>query len=37
MFEYKRDYMDWISLKLEPRVTIGLFEPEWNDFDRLTP
>jgi hypothetical protein len=37
MFEFKRDYMDWISLKLEPRATIGLFEPEWNDFDRLTP
>jgi hypothetical protein len=37
LFEFKRDYMDWISLKLEPRETIGLFEPEWNDFDRLTP
>ena len=36
MFEFKRDYMDWISLKLEPRETIGLFEPEWNDLDRLT-
>jgi hypothetical protein len=37
MFELKRDYMDWISLKLEPPGSIGLFEPEWNDFDRLTP
>ena len=37
LFEFKRDYMDWISLKLEPRETIELFEPEWNDFDRLTP
>ena len=37
MFEFKRDYMDWICLKLEPRETIGLFENEWNDFDRLTP
>ena len=37
LFEFKRDYMDWISLKLEPRETIGLFEKEWNDFDRLTP
>jgi hypothetical protein len=37
LFEGKRDYMDWICLKLEPRETIGLFENEWNDFDRLTP
>lgn len=36
LFQFKRDYMDWICLKLEPRVTIGLFENEWNDFDRLT-
>ena len=36
MFEFKRDYMDWICLKLEPRESIGLFEPEWNDFDRLS-
>jgi hypothetical protein len=35
MFEGKRDYMKWISLKLEPRETIGLLEPEWNDFDHL--
>jgi hypothetical protein len=32
-----RDYMDWVSLKLEDPATIGLFENEWNDFDRLTP
>ena len=32
----RRDYMDWISLKLEDPDTIGLFENEWNDFDRLT-
>ncbi|MEN8107256.1 MAG: hypothetical protein ABFS22_04540 [Pseudomonadota bacterium] len=37
MFESKRDYMDWICLKTEPRETIGLFENEWNDFDHLTP
>jgi hypothetical protein len=37
MFAFKRDYMDWISLKLEDRSRIGLFEDEWNDFDRLTP
>jgi hypothetical protein len=36
MFEFNRDYMDWISLKLEPRESIGILEPEWNDFDRLT-
>ena len=37
LFEGKRDYHDWISLLLEPRDTIGTFEDEWNDFDRLTP
>lgn len=37
MFTFQRDYMDWISLKLEDRSRIGLFEDEWNDFDRLTP
>ena len=31
------DYVDWIELKREDRATIGLLEPEWNDFDRLTP
>jgi hypothetical protein len=33
----RRDYMDWISLKLEDPATIGPLENEWNDFDRLTP
>jgi len=37
MFEFRRDYMDWICLRTESRDTIGLFENEWNDFDRLTP
>jgi hypothetical protein len=37
LFEMKRDYGDWISLKLEPPGTISQIEPEWNDFDRLTP
>ena len=37
LFELKRDYNDWMSLKLEPPDTIGLIEDEWNDFDRLTP
>ncbi|MFO1060392.1 MAG: hypothetical protein U1E53_25900 [Dongiaceae bacterium] len=36
MMAGKRDYHDWISLLLEPPETIGLFEEEWNDFDRLT-
>jgi hypothetical protein len=36
LFEFKRDYMLWISLLMEPAGSIGLFEPEWNDFDRLT-
>jgi hypothetical protein len=31
-----RDYMDWVSLKLEHSNAIGVFENEWNDFDRLT-
>ncbi len=37
LFEGKRDYHEWMSLLLEPRDTIGAFENEWNDFDRLTP
>ena len=37
MFEFRRDYMNWICLRTEPRETIGLFEEVWNDFDRLTP
>jgi hypothetical protein len=37
MFEGKRDYMNWISLKLEPKGSIGPYEPEWNDLDKLTP
>ena len=35
MFDDKIDYMDWISLKLEPRETIGILEPEWNHYDTL--
>ncbi|UCG72956.1 MAG: hypothetical protein JSV45_00785 [Chromatiales bacterium] len=35
MFEFKRDYMDWVCLKLEDRDAIGLFEDHWNDFDHL--
>ncbi len=36
LFAFKRDYVDWITLKLEPPETIGRLEDEWNDFDRLT-
>jgi hypothetical protein len=35
LFARKRDYVDWVELALEPRATIGLLEPEWNDFDHL--
>ncbi|NQX88774.1 MAG: hypothetical protein HRT77_08915 [Halioglobus sp.] len=36
MFEpVKRDYMNWVSLKLEDNNTIGLLEACWNDFDNL--
>ncbi len=37
LFEFKKDYMKWIKLEYEPDETVGLLEPEWNDFDRLTP
>ena len=37
LFAGRLDYVDWIELKREPRETVGLLEPEWNDFDRLTP
>ena len=37
MFELKRDYIAWTGLALEPQDSIGLFENEWNDFDRLSP
>ncbi|MCC6211181.1 MAG: hypothetical protein IT513_09090 [Burkholderiales bacterium] len=37
LFEFKKDYMKWIKLEYEPEETVGLLEPEWNDFDRLTP
>lgn len=37
LFEGKRDYHSWVSLLMEDRGSIGFFENEWNDFDRLTP
>ena len=36
LFEFKRDYMPWICLKMEPKGSVGFFENEWNDFDKLT-
>lgn len=37
LWAHRIDYLDWINLKLEDIDTIGLLEPEWNDFDHLTP
>ena len=37
LWDHKVDYLDWINLKREDLDTIGLLEPEWNDFDHLTP
>ncbi len=37
MFAFEVDYMKWVKLQYEPDETVGLFENEWNDFDRLTP
>ncbi|MGB5621194.1 MAG: hypothetical protein WBN65_01745 [Gammaproteobacteria bacterium] len=35
MFDFSRDYMDWVCLKLEDPDSIGFFEESWNDFDHL--
>jgi hypothetical protein len=37
LWSHRLDYLDWINLKREKLETIGLLEPEWNDFDHLTP
>jgi hypothetical protein len=37
LWDHRIDYLDWINLKREKPETIGLLEPEWNDFDQLTP
>lgn len=37
LFGHQFDYFSWIELKREDPSTIGFLEPEWNDFDRLTP
>jgi hypothetical protein len=36
LFEFTRDYKDWIVLRHESPENIGVLEDEWNDFDRLT-
>jgi hypothetical protein len=36
LWDHRIDYLDWINLKREDLETIGLLEPEWNDFDHLT-
>jgi hypothetical protein len=36
LFAHKFDYVPWMELRLEDRSTVGLLEPEWNDFDKLT-
>jgi hypothetical protein len=37
LWDHRVDYLDWINLEREDLSAIGLLEPEWNDFDRLTP
>ena len=37
LWAHRIDYLDWINLKREKLETIGVLEPEWNDFDHLTP
>ena len=37
LWNHRLDYLDWINLEREDLSTIGLLEPEWNDFDHLTP
>ncbi len=37
LFAFERDYKDWIALRHEPAENVGILDPCWNDFDRLTP
>ena len=37
LWEHRLDYLEWINLEREDRSSIALLEPEWNDFDHLTP
>jgi hypothetical protein len=36
LFQFKRDYKDWMVLRHEAPENTGILEDEWNDFDRLT-
>ncbi len=36
MFRGELDYKEWITLRHEPRDSIGLFESGWNDLDRFS-
>jgi len=36
LFEFKRDYMDWMFLKLEPRETMGMLEAQACEIDDQT-
>lgn len=36
LFRREREYKKWMNLGYEDPETVGLFEPEWNDFDKLT-
>ena len=36
LFTREREYKTWMNLGYEDKDTIGLLEPEWNDFDKLT-
>lgn len=35
LFEFKRDYKDWMVLAHEDSANIGWLEDHWNDFDHL--
>ena len=37
LFTREREYKTWMNLGFEDPESVGLFEREWNDFDRLTP
>src|SRR5262245_14779804 len=35
MFAFRRDYTDWIKLRLEPLARVGFLDSTWNHFDLL--
>jgi hypothetical protein len=37
LFDFERDYKEWMVLAHEDQSTIAYLEPEWNDFDQLGP